>query len=170
MPSITPCLWFDNQAEEAANFYISVFGSGQILGIERYVEGSPSGMPAGSVMTVSFELGGQRFTGLNGGPMFTFSEAVSFEIPCVDQAEVDHYWSRLTEGGEGPVRMGQGQVRIVLAGSPESPSRTDEGSGSGQGATRHGRDDEDEEDRYRGARTGRRRVLNTIWPMSDSLR
>ncbi|MBT2274940.1 MULTISPECIES: VOC family protein [Rhodococcus] len=103
MPSITPCLWFDNQAEEAANFYISVFGSGQILGIERYVEGSPSGMPAGSVMTVSFELGGQRFTGLNGGPMFTFSEAVSFEIPCVDQAEVDHYWSRLTEGGEeGP--------------------------------------------------------------------
>ncbi|TSD46134.1 VOC family protein [Rhodococcus sp. KBS0724] len=100
MPSITPCLWFDTQAEEAAHFYISVFGSGKILEIERYGEGSPSGQPAGSVMTVVFELDGQRFTGLNGGPMFTFSEAVSFEIPCADQAEVDHYWSALTEGGE----------------------------------------------------------------------
>lgn len=103
MPSITPCLWFDTQAEEAAQFYISVFGSGKILGVERYGEASPSGRPAGSVMTVSFELDGQRFTGLNGGPMFTFSEAVSFEIPCVDQGEVDHYWSSLSEGGEeGP--------------------------------------------------------------------
>jgi predicted 3-demethylubiquinone-9 3-methyltransferase (glyoxalase superfamily) len=100
MPSITPCLWFDTQAEEAAHFYISVFGSGKILEIERYGEGSPSGQPAGSVMTVVFELDGQRFTGLNGGPMFTFSEAVSFEIPCADQAEVDHYWSALTEVGE----------------------------------------------------------------------
>ncbi|MFE4502860.1 VOC family protein [Rhodococcus sp. NPDC056743] len=100
MPTITPCLWFDTQAEEAAHFYISVFGSGKILEIERYGEGSPSGQPAGSVMTVVFELDGQRFTGLNGGPMFTFSEAVSFEIPCADQAEVDHYWSALTEGGE----------------------------------------------------------------------
>ncbi|QXW02105.1 MULTISPECIES: VOC family protein [Rhodococcus] len=100
MPSITPCLWFDTQAEEAAQFYISVFGKGKIIGIERYGEGSPSGQPAGSVMTVVFELDGQRFTGLNGGPMFTFSEAVSFEIPCADQAEVDHYWSALTEGGE----------------------------------------------------------------------
>lgn len=103
MPLITPCLWFDTQAEEAAHFYISVFGNGKILAIERYGEGSPSGNPAGSVMTVSFELDGQRFTGLNGGPMFIFSEAVSFEIPCVDQKEVDHYWSALSEGGEeGP--------------------------------------------------------------------
>ncbi|MGC0362943.1 putative 3-demethylubiquinone-9 3-methyltransferase (glyoxalase superfamily) [Rhodococcus sp. 27YEA15] len=103
MPTITPCLWFDGQAEEAANFYIEVFGSGRILKIERYLQDSPSGKPIGSVMTVEFELDGQRFTGLNGGSMFTFSEAVSFQIPCVDQTEVDHYWSRLTEGGkEGP--------------------------------------------------------------------
>ena len=95
---ITPSLWFDSQAEEAAEFYISVFGDGRILDVARYPEDSPG--KAGTVMTVEFELRGQRFTGINGGPQFTFDEAVSFQITCEDQDEVDHFWDRLTEGGE----------------------------------------------------------------------
>ncbi|MDQ3980342.1 MAG: VOC family protein [Actinomycetota bacterium] len=98
MPKITPCLWFDTQAEEAANFYTSVFKNSKILEVSRYGEGAPR--PAGMVMTVSFELDGQRFTALNGGPEFTFSEAVSFQVNCETQEEVDEYWTKLTEGGE----------------------------------------------------------------------
>jgi predicted 3-demethylubiquinone-9 3-methyltransferase (glyoxalase superfamily) len=98
MPKITPCLWFDTQAEEAANFYTSVFKNSNILEVSRYGEGAPR--PAGMVMTVSFELDGQRFTALNGGPEFTFSEAVSFQVNCETQEEVDEYWTKLTEGGE----------------------------------------------------------------------
>jgi predicted 3-demethylubiquinone-9 3-methyltransferase (glyoxalase superfamily) len=97
-PTIVPNLWFDTQAEEAAEFYISVFGSGRIVNVLRYTEAGPG--PAGSVVTVEFEVAGQRFVGINGGPQFTFDEAVSFQINCADQDEVDHYWSRLTEGGQ----------------------------------------------------------------------
>jgi predicted 3-demethylubiquinone-9 3-methyltransferase (glyoxalase superfamily) len=98
---ITPCLWFDEQAEDAANFYVSVFKDGEILGIERYGEGGPK--PAGTALTVTFRVNGQEFVGLNGGPEFTFDEAVSFMIDCADQEEVDYYWEALTEGGEpGP--------------------------------------------------------------------
>ena len=102
MPStIVPNLWFDGQAEEAAAFYISVFPNSRVVGVARYTEAGPG--PAGTVMTVEFELDGQRFVGINGGPQFTFSEAVSFQITCADQDEVDRYWERLTEGGEeGP--------------------------------------------------------------------
>ena len=94
---ITPNLWFDGQAEEAASFYVSVFPNSRVVGVTRYPEGSPG--PVGSVMTVEFELDGQRFVGINGGPQFQFDEAVSFEIACKDQEEVDAYWERLLEGG-----------------------------------------------------------------------
>jgi predicted 3-demethylubiquinone-9 3-methyltransferase (glyoxalase superfamily) len=101
MPRITPNLWFDTQAEEAADFYTSVFDNSRIVNVARYTEAGPR--EAGTVMTVEFELDGQRFVGINGGPEFTFDEAVSFQITCADQDEVDHYWERLTEGGEeGP--------------------------------------------------------------------
>jgi predicted 3-demethylubiquinone-9 3-methyltransferase (glyoxalase superfamily) len=95
---IVPNLWFDTQAEEAAEFYISVFGSGRVLHVTRYTDAGPG--PAGSVMTVEFEVAGQRYVGINGGPMFSFTEAVSFQVNCADQAEVDHFWDRLTDGGE----------------------------------------------------------------------
>jgi predicted 3-demethylubiquinone-9 3-methyltransferase (glyoxalase superfamily) len=95
---ITPNLWFDTEAEDAANFYISVFKDSRILNVARYSDAGPR--PAGSVMTVEFELDGQRFVGINGGPQFTFDEAVSFQINCEDQDEVDYYWDRLTDGGE----------------------------------------------------------------------
>lgn len=95
---IVPNLWFDHQAEQAAEFYCSVFPNSKINNVARYTEAGP-GEP-GSVLTVDFELDGQRFTGINGGPMFTFSEAVSFLITCKDQDEVDYYWEKLTDGGE----------------------------------------------------------------------
>jgi predicted 3-demethylubiquinone-9 3-methyltransferase (glyoxalase superfamily) len=98
VPKITPSLWFDTEAEEAAAFYCSVFKNSRVLSVSRYTEGSPR--PAGEVMTVEFELDGQRFVGINGGPEFTFDEAVSFQIDCADQGEVDYFWERLTEGGE----------------------------------------------------------------------
>ena len=99
MPCITPNLWFDTQALEAAEFYVSIFPNSAIGEITYYIEGSPG--PAGTVQTVNFTLDGQPFTGINGGPQFTFSEAVSLLIDCADQAELDHYWDKLTEGGEG---------------------------------------------------------------------
>ena len=98
---IVPNLWFDTQAEEAAAFYTSVFDNSRIVNVTHYGEAGPG--PAGTVMTVEWELNGQRFVGINGGPEFTFSEAVSFQINCVDQGEIDYYWQRLSEGGqEGP--------------------------------------------------------------------
>lgn len=101
MPKTVPCLWFDGQAEQAAEHYVSIFPRSEILSIARYGPNMPG--PEGSVMTVSFRLDNQEYVGLNGGPQFTFTEAVSFQILCADQAEVDHYWNRLSEGGEeGP--------------------------------------------------------------------
>jgi predicted 3-demethylubiquinone-9 3-methyltransferase (glyoxalase superfamily) len=96
--TIVPNLWFDTEAEEAAQFYVSVFPNSRILSVARYTEAGPR--PAGTVMTVEFELNGNRFIGINGGPQFTFDEAVSFMITCDDQEEIDYFWSRLTEGGE----------------------------------------------------------------------
>jgi predicted 3-demethylubiquinone-9 3-methyltransferase (glyoxalase superfamily) len=98
MQKITPFLWFDHQAEEAANFYISLFKDSKIVSISRYGEGGP-GLP-GAVMTVNFQLEGQEFIALNGGPEFTFSPAISFFVDCATQAEVDRLWENLTEGGE----------------------------------------------------------------------
>jgi predicted 3-demethylubiquinone-9 3-methyltransferase (glyoxalase superfamily) len=99
---ITPCLWFDSQAEAAAVFYTGIFRNSRIGRITRYgKEGFEiHGQPAGSVMTVEFELDGQPFTALNGGPIFRFNEAVSFQVPCETQEEVDFYWDRLAEGGD----------------------------------------------------------------------
>jgi predicted 3-demethylubiquinone-9 3-methyltransferase (glyoxalase superfamily) len=101
MGEITPCLWFDTDGEDAARFYTSVFPNSRIREITRY--GSAGPRPEGTVMTVSFELNGQEFLALNGGPEFTFSEAISFQVSCKTQDEVDRYWTALSEGGEeGP--------------------------------------------------------------------
>jgi predicted 3-demethylubiquinone-9 3-methyltransferase (glyoxalase superfamily) len=101
MSKITPCLWFDTQGEEAANFYTSVFPNSKILDVSYYGPDTPR--PEGTVLTVTFELDGQKFVALNGGPEFQFNEAISFQVSCEDQEEVDLYWDTLTEGGEpGP--------------------------------------------------------------------
>lgn len=102
MQNITPCLWFDSNAEEAANFYTSVFKNSQIGKISRYGEAGYEihGKPAGTVLTVEFELNGHTFTALNGGPMFKFNEAISFQVNCESQEEVDYYWRKLSEGGD----------------------------------------------------------------------
>lgn len=102
MPKITPFLWFDDQAEEAANFYVSVFANSRIVNIARYGDAgaAASGRPEGSVMTVAFELDGQAFTALNGGPIFSFSPAVSFVVSCESQEELDALWEKLSRGGD----------------------------------------------------------------------
>ncbi len=98
MPQITPNLWFDTESLEAAEFYISVFPNSKLTNVAHYGEGAPK--PAGSVLMVNFELDGQPYAAINGGPQYSFSEAISFSINCADQDEVDHYWEKLTEGGE----------------------------------------------------------------------
>jgi predicted 3-demethylubiquinone-9 3-methyltransferase (glyoxalase superfamily) len=103
MPTkISPCLWFDDEAEEAARFYTDIFKGSKIVAISRYPEAGQEihGKPAGSVMTVAFELNGQSFTALNGGPLSKFNEAISFQIECATQEEVDYYWERLSQGGD----------------------------------------------------------------------
>jgi len=102
MQKITPCLWFDSNAEEAAEFYTSIFKKSKIGKISRYgKEGYEiHGKPEGTVLTVEFELNGQTFTALNGGPAFKFNEAISFQVHCESQNEVDHYWEKLSQGGD----------------------------------------------------------------------
>ena len=103
MPTkISPCLWFDHEAEDAARFYATIFKNSKIVTISHYSEAGEEihGKPPGSVLTVDFELDGQPFTALNGGPEFKFNEAVSFQIECATQKEVDYYWERLSEGGD----------------------------------------------------------------------
>jgi predicted 3-demethylubiquinone-9 3-methyltransferase (glyoxalase superfamily) len=100
--SITPCLWFDSQAEEAARFYTSIFPNSRIRTVSRYTEAGKEvhGRAAGTAMTVAFELDGQGFTALNGGPLFRFNEAISFQVHCETQEEVDRFWSKLSDGGD----------------------------------------------------------------------
>ena len=110
MPSIqkiTPCLWFDDQAEEAAKFYIAIFRNSRIVNMSRYGEAGREmhGKPVGTVMTVIFELDGQPFTALNGGPVFTFNEAISFQVHCETQEEVDYYWEKLSAGGDAQAQQ-----------------------------------------------------------------
>jgi predicted 3-demethylubiquinone-9 3-methyltransferase (glyoxalase superfamily) len=102
MQQITPFLWFDDHAEEAVNFYVSIFNNSTIGNVTRYDEegARASGRPVGSVMTIAFQLNGQEFTALNGGPQFKFSEAISFAVNCDTQEEMDKYWQKLSEGGE----------------------------------------------------------------------
>jgi len=99
---ITPCLWLDDQALEVAEFYTAIFRNSKIVKVARYGEAGREahGKPAGTVMTVAFELDGQTFTALNGGPMFKFNEAISFQVDCETQKEVDYYWDKLSEGGD----------------------------------------------------------------------
>ena len=99
---ISPCLWFDHQAEEAATFYVSIFKNSKITSVARYTKAGHEihKRPAGSVMTVAFELDGQAFTALNGGPEFRFNEAVSLQVNCNNQEEVDYYWDKLSKGGD----------------------------------------------------------------------
>src|SRR4029434_3452949 len=99
---ITPCLWFDDQAEAAAKFYTAIFNNSKIVSMTRYGEAGHEihGRPAGTVMTVAFELDGHAFTALNGGPMFKFNEAISFQVSCKTQEELDYYWEKLSEGGD----------------------------------------------------------------------
>jgi predicted 3-demethylubiquinone-9 3-methyltransferase (glyoxalase superfamily) len=102
MDRIAPCLWFDHQAEEAATFYVSVFKNSKIIAVSRYTRAGVEihHRPAGSVMTVEFELDGQPFTALNGGPVFTFNEAVSLQVFCDTQQDIDYYWDKLSQGGD----------------------------------------------------------------------
>ena len=102
MQKIAPCLWFDSQAEEAARYYVGIFRNAKIGKISHYTEAGREihGRPAGSVMVVAFELDGQPFTALNGGPLFKFNEAISLQVNCETQAEVDHYWEKLKAGGD----------------------------------------------------------------------
>jgi len=102
MQKIIPCLWFDSNAEEAVNFYSSIFKNSKIGNISRYGEAGFEihRKPAGTVLTIEFELNGQAFTALNGGPMFKFNEAISFQVSCESQEEVDYYWEKLSEGGD----------------------------------------------------------------------
>ncbi|HEY8002983.1 MAG TPA: VOC family protein [Phenylobacterium sp.] len=112
MPKIHPFLWFDTQAEEAANFYVSVFPNSKLLNVVRNAAAAPG--PTGGVLTVDFEIDGQRVTALNGGPVYKFSEAFSLVVDCKDQAEVDTYWDKLVEGGE-PSRCGWLKDRFGLS-------------------------------------------------------
>ena len=102
MQKINPCLWFDDQAEAAVRFYLGIFSNSKITNIAYYGEAGYEfhGRPAGSIMTIAFELDGQFFTALNGGPLFKFNEAISFQVMCDTQQEVDHYWEKLSEGGD----------------------------------------------------------------------
>ena len=102
MQKISPFLWFNREAEEAANFYTSIFKNSKILHLARYSESGSkaAGLPKGSVMTVAFQIEGQNFTAINGGPAFRFTEAISFVISCESQEEIDHYWDKLSEGGD----------------------------------------------------------------------
>lgn len=106
MQKITPCLWFDSNAEEAVNFYTAIFKNSKIGNISRYGEAGYEihRKPAGTVLTMEFELNGQAFTALNGGPMFKFNEAISFQVGCESQEEIDYYWEKLSEGGDKKVQ------------------------------------------------------------------
>jgi predicted 3-demethylubiquinone-9 3-methyltransferase (glyoxalase superfamily) len=107
MTDITPCLWFYAEAEDAARFYTGIFPNSKITSISHYGEAGREvhGQPAGKVLTVAFELDGRPFTALNGGPQFKFNEAVSFQVPCTNQEEIDYYWDKLTAGGDAQAQQ-----------------------------------------------------------------
>ena len=148
MQKITPFLWFNGDAEQAARFYVSLLPDSRIERINRAPADSPSG-PAGMVLTVEFTLSGTRLIGLNGGPMYSFTEAVSFQIACADQAEVDRLWAALSEGGsEGSLRLAQGPLGTVLASGADPPARVAGRPGPGSLPARRGGDAENEQDQH----------------------
>jgi predicted 3-demethylubiquinone-9 3-methyltransferase (glyoxalase superfamily) len=153
---IRPNLWFDTEAEEAAEFYVSIFDNSRVVNVTRYTDAGPR--EAGMVMTVEFELDGQRFVGINGGPEFTFDEAMSLEIVCEGQEEVDYYWERLTDGGVGvAVRLAQGPLRRLLAGGAQGHGRGVLRSRPGARQAGDGGDAQDAQARHRRAAGGGRR-------------
>ena len=158
---IAPCLWFDSQAEEAANFYVSVFKNSKITSVAKYTKAGQETHKKrpGSVMTVEFELDGQPFTALNGGPDFKFNEAVSLQVPCRNQDEIDHYWNKLSKGGD-PKAQQCGWLKDKYGLSwqvvPSHPAGAAEGHRVADGGARDGGDASDEEDRHRRAGTRRR--------------
>ena len=153
MQTVTPCLWFDTDGEEAANFYVSVFPNSRIVNVARY--GSAGPRPEGMVMTVEFELDGQPFVALNGGPDFSFSEAVSFQVSCETQEQVDRYWSTLSEGGEeGPCGWLKDKYGLSWQVVPSALHAPPRGRRCRAVAARDGRHAEDGEDRDRRARAG----------------
>ena len=154
MQEITPCLWFDTEGEEAATFYASVFPNSKIVEVARYGEAGPR--PAGTVMTVSFELDGQEFVALNGGPDFTFNEAISFQVSCKTQEEVDAFWSKLSEGGEeGPCGWLKDRYGVSWQIIPTALPELLADPGPGEVAAGHGGDAADGQDRDRRARASR---------------
>src|SRR6058998_2255559 len=151
MQKIAPFLWFDNQAEDAVKFYVSIFGNSKIGSITRYEEeaAKASGRPKGSVMTVAFELAGQECVALNGGPLFKFTEAISLAVNCETQEEVDHFWETLSAGGQ-EVQCGWLKDRFgVVASRSDRFARDAAGQGPRKIETRHGGAAEDEENQHR---------------------
>ena len=154
MQQITPCLWFDTEGEEAARFYTSIFPNSRIVDTGYYTDAGPR--PAGTVMIVTFELDGQRFTALNGGPEFTFSEAVSFQVSCADQAEVDRYWDALSAGGEeGPCGWLKDKYGVSWQIVPDLIARAARRRRPGALDAGDAGDSRDAEDRHRHARASR---------------
>ena len=172
MPKQIPCLWFDGQAEEAAQHYTSIFPNSTIGDITRYGPDMPPPMKEGDVLTVDFTLDGQPYTALNGGPQFQFNESISFQIVCKDQEESDRFYDRLLEGGEeSHVRLAQGQVRRLLAGLPGGADPADHRPRPRPGAAchpgdaadaphRHGRD---QARRRQRARLSRSAAGGPVW-------
>jgi predicted 3-demethylubiquinone-9 3-methyltransferase (glyoxalase superfamily) len=151
---LTPCLWFDTQAEEAAKFYVSVFKNSKLGRISHYGQ-DVQGKKAGSVMVVEFDINGQTFTALNGGPQYKFTEAVSFQVACDSQEEIDYFWSKLSEGGEvGPCGWLKRQIRTVLAGVSVRAAEDADGFRQEQIGARDGRLHENEKVRPRCAGAG----------------
>ena len=152
------CLWFDTQAEDAANFYTGIFSDSKIGSVHRYSEAGPGSV--GSVMLVEFELNGQKFSALNGGPQYTFNEAVSIVVPCADQAEVDYYWSRLADGGKeiacGWLKDKYGLCWQIV---PTRVLRHDPRPGPGQGDAGHAGHVHHDQVRHRRPGAGLRRRL-----------
>ena len=153
MQEITTFLTFDDQAEEAISYYTSIFENSRIVSSTRYGEAGPG--PQGSLMSATFELAGQRFMALNGGPSFTFSQGISLFVSCETQEEVDELWDKLSEG-ERAVRLAHRQVRRVVAGHPARAGRDAERRGSGEIESRHEGDAADEQDRDRRSEKGLR--------------
>ncbi len=164
---ITTFLWFDTNAEEAVNHYMSCFTDSKINRILRHVEGGPG--PAGTVLTIDFELAGQEFIALNGGPMFQFTEAISLLVNCESQEEVDHYWeSTRRRGRSESVWLAEGQVRSHVADRPHHVAGNADGQGSRKGRSRDASDDADGEARHFQVAGRLRRQLNA--PVAEVVR
>ena len=160
MPRITPNLWFDTESEEAAEHYVSIFPNSKDH--QRHPLHRGRAARGGTVLTVDFELDGQPFTAINGGPEFTFSEAISFLINCADQDEIDYYWEKLSDGGEeGAVRLAEGPLRPLVAGRARGWDDADQGPRPGAPARGDDRHVRDEEARHRGPPGRRRRPVGT---------